>query len=53
VLIVTGPEGGLTAQECELLLEAGSRGVRLGNRILRAEPAPVALLAALLLPEAL
>jgi 16S rRNA (uracil1498-N3)-methyltransferase len=53
VLIVTGPEGGLTPQECELLLEAGSRGVRLGNRILRAETAPVALLAVLLLPEAL
>jgi 16S rRNA (uracil1498-N3)-methyltransferase len=53
LLIVTGPEGGLTPAECELLEAHGARGVRLGNRILRAETAPVALLAALLLPEAL
>jgi 16S rRNA (uracil1498-N3)-methyltransferase len=53
VVNVTGPEGGLTDAECEQLREAGSSGVRLGSRILRAETAPVALLAALLLPEAL
>lgn len=52
-LIVTGPEGGLAPEEREMLQQAGVQAVKLGRRVLRAETAPVALLAALLLPEAL
>ncbi len=51
--IVTGPEGDLTEQEVALLLRQGFREVNLGARILRAETAPIALTAAILLPEAL
>ena len=51
--LITGPEGGLTEGEVETLLQRGAQGVNLGARILRAETAPVALCAALLLPEAL
>ena len=53
VTLITGPEGGLSEGEVEGLLGRGARGVTLGPRILRAETAPVALAAALLLPEAL
>ena len=53
VTLVTGPEGGLSEHEVESLVERGAAGVTLGARILRAETAPVALTAALLLPEAL
>lgn len=53
VTIATGPEGGLTDGEVEGLVRRGFQPVRLGARILRAETAPVALTAALLLPEAL
>ncbi len=52
VMVVTGPEGGLSPAEVEMLRDRGFRAVGLGPRILRAETAPVALLAALLLPEA-
>ncbi len=48
--IITGPEGGFSAEEVAGLLERGAQGVRFGPRILRAETAPVALTAALLLP---
>lgn len=51
--VLTGPEGGFSAEELTAFSEAGFTGVRLGARILRAETAPVALLAALLLPEGL
>ncbi len=51
--LLTGPEGGLSDAEVAALEERGAVTVRLGPRILRAETAPVALLAALLLPEAL
>lgn len=47
--IVTGPEGGLTDREVVHLQELGARGLRLGPRILRADTAPVAMAAALLL----
>lgn len=50
--LVTGPEGGLTEGEVEALVARGARSVRLGPRILRAETAPIALAAAVLLPEA-
>lgn len=53
VQVLTGPEGGFSEDELEQLAVAGAQGVRLGARILRAETAPVALTAALLLPEAL
>jgi 16S rRNA (uracil1498-N3)-methyltransferase len=53
VTVVTGPEGGLSPAEVEALRAAGAHVVHLGARILRAETAPVALAAALLIPEAL
>lgn len=51
--IMTGPEGGFAEEEIELLVSKGVTPVRLGARILRAETAPIALIAALLLPDAL
>ena len=53
VILITGPEGGLSEAEVERLAGKGAVPVRLGARILRAETAPIALAAALLLPEAL
>jgi 16S rRNA (uracil1498-N3)-methyltransferase len=50
--LITGPEGGFTADEVEVLEARGVVAVTLGTRVLRAETAPVALLAAVLLPEA-
>lgn len=49
VTIVTGPEGGLTESEVLGLVQAGALAVRLGPRVLRADTAPVAIAAALLL----
>lgn len=51
--LITGPEGGLSDAEVESLEARGAKAVRLGARILRAETAPVALAAAVLLPKAL
>ena len=45
--LLTGPEGGLTEGELAAAKEAGFIAFALGNRVLRAETAPVALLAAL------
>lgn len=53
VTVVTGPEGGLTPAEVDGLKAKGACAVRLGARILRAETAPIAVAAALLVPEAL
>jgi 16S rRNA (uracil1498-N3)-methyltransferase len=53
VTVVTGPEGGFAREEIELLISKGGIPVRLGARILRAETAPIALIAALLLPDGL
>lgn len=53
VSVVTGPEGGLGPAEVAALADRGAYPLRLGARILRAETAPVALAAALLVPEAL
>lgn len=53
VSVVTGPEGGLDPAEVAALTDRGGYPVRLGARILRAETAPVALAAALLVPEGL
>jgi len=45
--LFTGPEGGFTDAEVETLLSHGAHTVHLGLRILRAETAPLAMLAAL------
>jgi 16S rRNA (uracil1498-N3)-methyltransferase len=47
VTIASGPEGGLSAAELELLLASGFRGIGLGPQILRAETAPVIAVALL------
>ena len=49
--LITGAEGGLADSEIDQLTAKGFHAVSLGQRILRAETAPVALLAALLMPE--
>lgn len=53
VTVATGPEGGFSSAELQLLRDRGAQPVRLGARILRAETAPIAVAAALLIPEAL
>lgn len=45
--LLTGPEGGFSADELQCAADAGFTPFALGNRVLRAETAPVALLAAL------
>ncbi len=47
VLALSGPEGGLDEAEIDAALRAGFEPVSLGSRTLRAETAPLALLAAL------
>lgn len=47
VRLLIGPEGGLSAQEIDACLQAGFRGIRLGERVMRTETAPLAALAAL------
>lgn len=47
VLVVFGPEGGLSRNEAEQLLAAGFLPVSLGPRILRTETAPLYVLSAL------
>jgi 16S rRNA (uracil1498-N3)-methyltransferase len=49
VLLLSGPEGGLTAQEEEIAIAHGFRRATLGPRVLRSETAPLAALAALTL----
>ena len=46
--LFVGPEGGITAEEGEMLLAHGAVSYSLGNRILRAETAVVSLLAKVL-----
>lgn len=45
VAILTGPEGDLTSEEAQHAMDAGFLPVSLGPRILRADTAPVSLLA--------
>lgn len=45
-LLLSGPEGGLTAQEEQAALALGFQQVSLGPRVLRSETAPLAVLAA-------
>ncbi|GEN84638.1 ribosomal RNA small subunit methyltransferase E [Sporosarcina luteola] len=47
VLVVFGPEGGLSRKEAEALVEARFLSVSLGPRILRTETAPLYLLSAM------
>lgn len=47
VTLLNGPEGGLTPEEEDLALAAGFSPLTLGPRVLRAETAPLAALAAL------
>ena len=49
VRVLSGPEGGLSAAESALALQAGFAPVSLGPRILRADTAPLAALAVLTL----
>ena len=49
VLFLSGPEGGLSSAEEDLALQHGFAPVTLGGRVLRAETAPLAALAALTL----
>lgn len=49
IAIFTGPEGGFEEREVELLAENGAVIATLGKRILRAETAPIAALAAIML----
>lgn len=46
LLLLSGPEGGLSEDELRLAAQSGFVGVRLGPRILRTETAPLAALAA-------
>jgi 16S rRNA (uracil1498-N3)-methyltransferase len=46
-VFVSGPEGGLSDQEVAACVQAGATPVRLGPRILRADTAPLAVLAAM------
>jgi 16S rRNA (uracil1498-N3)-methyltransferase len=48
-LLLSGPEGGLTEGELQAAAAAGLRGLGLGARVLRADTAPLAALAALAL----
>ncbi|GIX31715.1 MAG: ribosomal RNA small subunit methyltransferase E [Porticoccaceae bacterium] len=47
VAVASGPEGGFAPEELDALVGAGFRPVGLGPRVLRAETAPIAALAAL------
>jgi 16S rRNA (uracil1498-N3)-methyltransferase len=48
VLVIVGPEGGLTGEEVEAFTEAGAVAVRLGSEVLRTSTAGVVAVAALL-----
>lgn len=50
LVVLSGPEGGLTAEEEAQAIAQGFVAVGLGPRVLRADTAPLALLARLLLP---
>jgi 16S rRNA (uracil1498-N3)-methyltransferase len=47
VALAVGPEGGFSHDEVMSLVNQGVQSIRLGNRILRAETAPLAAVAAL------
>lgn len=47
ILLIFGPEGGISRNEADSLLQAGAETMSLGPRILRAETAPLYALAAI------
>ncbi|HWL11845.1 MAG TPA: RsmE family RNA methyltransferase, partial [Ureibacillus sp.] len=47
ILLIFGPEGGISRNEANSLTEAGAETMSLGPRILRAETAPLYALAAI------
>lgn len=47
ITVLIGPEGGLSAAECELALQHGFANISLGPRILRTETAGIAIVAIL------
>ena len=47
ILLVIGPEGGITPAECTALEAKGAKCITLGRRILRTETAGLAAIAAL------
>lgn len=47
IYILVGPEGGLSSSEVDVAASCGWKSITLGNRILRTETAPLALLAAI------
>lgn len=47
ILLVIGPEGGISAEEANLLKESGFQAIRLGKRILRTETAALYALASI------
>lgn len=47
ILLIFGPEGGISRKESESLMEAGAETMSLGPRILRAETAPLYALSAI------
>ena len=49
VSVIIGPEGGFSVEEAEMLEQSGAAVTTLGPRILRAETAPVAAVAAVML----
>lgn len=49
VSVIIGPEGGFTVKEAEIAAQNKAKTISLGKRILRAETAPVAALAAVML----
>jgi len=52
VVVLSGPEGGLTAAEERAAVESGFMAVGLGTRVLRADTAPLAILAWIALQRA-
>jgi 16S rRNA (uracil1498-N3)-methyltransferase len=48
VVVVVGPEGGLSHEELDAFIGAGARGIRLGPEILRTSTAGVAAVAAIM-----
>ena len=44
IAIIIGPEGGISFDEVENLTKSGAKKASLGNRILRTETAPIAVL---------
>lgn len=48
IAVLIGPEGGLEKEEVEHLKEKGAKVITLGNRILRTETAPIAVLSSIM-----